>query len=472
MKCCDVKGQPHVDRRLLGGAVAGAIGILCVLQSVAQGIGVSTRSGAERKSSEPTTSLIEGRPLEGSPSIGTADPILLRAIAPDGRWAFVCQDRDPDSHRKDRTVGIHGETFGLDLRPYLIVSAGPGFPIDEFVESDPTGRFIAARVDGRFTLIDTKTVRVTALVVAKGPGNRLAIEHLTAFDAKGHHMLYERQSRQSYQLVVRELDSGRESITEAGTKPIRRAQLTSNGRWIIAEISEEDDSVRTVTDLTVAACRGPQASYFSSGVGGSSRLTRAWARVGESHMHETPGLIRPVNGALLVRDSEGSIIRVSSTGKEVRVPRGCGGRVIYSDDDGQRILAVCAGQSARTGVLTEFDGNRSFDLGVAPVPQEDLGIGADGNIVQWEGFTIDTVKHADVPIPTMGPGAVVMVVHGVLLRRRGVYAIRGDGAELTASEISSAPENSIPMGPLRWLKPVNQPSKPMRTNNSGDPGRR
>jgi hypothetical protein len=442
------KGHPSRD------ALTIAMGAVCALHPVAHG--ASPRPGLLGKGTEPSSRVMSQPAGEIDPPLGTPDPILLRAIAPDGHWAFVCQDRDPDSHRKDRTVGVHGET-DLKLRPYLIVSGGPGFPIDDLIATDPTGRFVVAQHDGRLTLIDTKTVQMT--VLEQDPDGRPAEQRLVAFDGRGRRLLYVRTSRGRHRLVVRELADGRESTVEAGRKSIERIQLTSNGQWIIADLADRDESAGVVTDWNFSPCAAHQASYFAAGPRSPKGRSRAWARVGDALLHEVPGLIRPVNRGVLVRDSDESIVLVSGTRKEVRVPHTCGGRSIYSDDAGQRLLVVCAGPGAQTGILTELDGDRSFSLGMAPVPANDLAVAANGTVVHWGDFTIDTVRHAEVPVLQVSANAVKMVAHGVLLRRRGVYAVRGDGAELTASEISDAPESSIPMGPLRWLKPDKSGSK-------------
>jgi hypothetical protein len=83
-------------------------------------------------------------PPESEP-IGSAHPTLVVTADPDARWVVLCQARK-DTNRDGKTevqVGYHGDTYGDDLLPYLVLGSGEGTAIDAFVSSDGSGRQIA-----------------------------------------------------------------------------------------------------------------------------------------------------------------------------------------------------------------------------------------------------------------------------------------------------------------------------------------
>jgi hypothetical protein len=105
----------------------------------------------------------------GDGVLGVIDaPTFVQAVAPDGRWAVVCQaraDTDGDG-RLDVQVDLHGGTRGDRLDPYLVYGSGPGEQLDDFLGSDRTGRYIAALRHRRLYVDDTvnrRSLDLTAL---------------------------------------------------------------------------------------------------------------------------------------------------------------------------------------------------------------------------------------------------------------------------------------------------------------------
>src|SRR4029079_244348 len=139
--------------------------------------------------------------------IGTADPILVEAVAPDGRWTLVCQDRSVAREDDPVLVGRHGEIVGAELRPYLVVKDGPGTRIDEFVAADASGKFVAVIQQGDLTIIDTKTSKTTRLPGAdtRTADRRFGNHRVASFDRDGKHVLYLRTRGSGNRVVLRSL---------------------------------------------------------------------------------------------------------------------------------------------------------------------------------------------------------------------------------------------------------------------------
>jgi hypothetical protein len=123
-------------------------------------------------------------------------------------------------------------------------------------------------------------------------------------------------------------------------------------------------------------------------------------------------------------------------------------------------LAVCAGRNARTGMLKEFDRDQSFDFGFAPVPTDDSWAPARNDVVEWGHHAIDIARHAEVTVQKPRDANVTLVISEAA-RSRGVFAVRGDGAELRAVQPRAAVDGSfdVPLGPLRWFQPDDDASQ-------------
>jgi hypothetical protein len=408
------------------------------------------RDGAEDRRAADRNGPLQPGPVDRL--IGTAHPILVDDIAPNGDWMVICQDRTPNAGMLP-IFGAHG-VLDPGFRPYLVIGTGEGIPIESFVAADPTGRFVAVVRNGHLSLIDVQSKEVTDLRNAdlsddKDPFRRY---HAATFDGHGSLMLYLRKAGRSSRLVLRSLPSGKEREVNPGPGAVWRTYLDPDGHWVMADVSlTPDDWPALKTDLSPRGCGGAASAFFVAGRNKPARLARRWAPVGASRMNEVDGLIRPVQGGVLIRDKDDAIVRVGTSGdREESVPSSCHGKVLYADWTRGRVAAVCAGPKARTGIFTLFDQRKAlFEVPSMRAPMSDQFIVPVDGIMQWDGQDIDLNGTGRLDRATAAKRRARLVAP-YSVQRNAVLAARGDGATLRAVG-SQAEDRELPMGPVRWF---------------------
>ena len=85
-------------------------------------------------------------PVSEDRALGTPHPTVLLGAAGDGSWLAICQAREDTDHDGHIEVGfgVHGESLGDRLVPYLLLRPGPGREITRFLRSDRSGRWLFA----------------------------------------------------------------------------------------------------------------------------------------------------------------------------------------------------------------------------------------------------------------------------------------------------------------------------------------
>jgi hypothetical protein len=200
----------------------------------------------------------------------------------------------------------------------------------------------------------------------------------------------------------------------------------------MVDVLPNDAWPRAQTNLAPQTCRGPVSSYTVFGRDKAPTAVRKWAEVREKKMHEAPGLVRPLQDGVLVRDPDKALVKVDRAGKRTMLaPGACGGMLLHTDAQGNRLLVVCGSTGSRTGGLTVFEGGRSFDLGPVPVPGADAWLEARNGVVDWDGTYVDVQQHKKAPRRPLLPNDVQLVDNGTH-GQATIFAIRGDGAKLQA----------------------------------------
>ena len=445
---------PHAKGVLIGGAlgwisVVGA-GSFALSAPLPQDATAGRSNRAEYAGTKPEVDSVDGL-------IGTAHPILVQYVGTNGDWMVICQDRQ--FRKGNEAIGRHGEV-GPGFRPFLVLGAGEGIPIDEFVAGDRAGRFVAIVRDGRLSLVDVRSKKITLLPDADvRDGTSPLADGTVTFDGRGQLMLYPRTRGRLRGLVLRFLGSGQELEVDPGPGSVRRTYLDEEGRWMMADLTvTAGDWPGAITDLAPRGCRAPAASYFVAGGRQAGQLTRRWAAVGSAHLEEVEGLIRPVRGGVVIRAKDDAIVRVhhSGTRKEL-VPRGCHGKVLYADPGGRRVVVVCGGPNARTGILTLFDEDKPVgELPFMRVPDVDeFLVPTDKMVIRWDGHFIELDGMREVD----GSAVAVRQTHlasSDVSMRHGIFAVRSDGAELrtiSTTDQGKRRSNVLPIGPLHWVFP-------------------
>lgn len=409
---------------------------------------------------------VRTRPLPASATvgeaIGTAHPLIFQEVASDGSWVHVCQARaDTTGDGKiEVQYGHHGDAFGDEIRPYLIVGSGPGYAFDEVLASDPTGRHVAVREGPCLSLVDTRARTITPLPNADlreadavfGPPRALS------FDAAGKQMLYLRGGVPRNRLIVRDLATGNERTLDPGPGNLWRAGLDDGGMWITLETVAGSEWPTTATSLSARICRGPPLSYGVYGNRGMDLVVKRVLPLSGGTPQLVPSLIRPFGAHLLVRDPEGALVEIDKAGARVRtlVPADCQARVLHADGSRGLVLVGC---HAQTPARLQLFGRAAKPLlPAAPVPDlnlPDRDVGRPGQprfLQVAEHLSVDLDKSALVREPSLAPDQVRETMDWGE-QSQGIYARRGDGTELRGPPAGKR-RIGPPNGPLRWLRPI------------------
>ena len=152
-------------------------------------------------------------------TLGTASPGKAGQIDSQGQWVVLCEARvDDDGNGRLEAGEAMGVTFGDSLRPYLVLGSGVGTEIGSVLSVDPHGRRIAISQGACLYVVDTRTGKATAL--ARGDG-RIRVDTLQEyaaadFSSDGTHLAYVRSSGAWSQVLVRDLEKGREITIDPG----------------------------------------------------------------------------------------------------------------------------------------------------------------------------------------------------------------------------------------------------------------
>jgi PQQ-like domain len=389
--------------------------------------------------------------------IGTAHPLLFQEVASDASWVGVCQARQDTNHDGSVSVmlGHHGDVLGDEMQPYLIVGSGAGLGVDEFLGSDPTGRYVAVRQGACLDLIDTRRRTATRLPDAdlRDADPSFGRPRAVSFDADGTRMLYIKGGIRP-RIIVRDLARATETSLDPGPGNLWHATLDPEGLWVMTESLSKNRWPVVATTLAGRTCRGPAASYstYGRGRGFEPPVQRVISTTGGSP-EEVSGLIRPFGRDLLVRGPDGALGVVSADGKRVRtiVPADCHARVVHAD--GKRGIVAVGCLRQERGSLELYGGPGVVVLGsertterVPLVDRWDYDRPRFAHL--GDGSLIDLDQRALASKPSLGPNEARTT--GWEERRAGVFAIRADGAELATTDSKTTAHGDVPKGPLQW----------------------
>ena len=399
--------------------------------------------------------------------IGTAHPLIFQDVSPDGSWVYLCQARsDTDGDGKIEVhFGHHGEAYGDEIRPYLVLGSGPGYPVDDVLDSDPTGRYVAVREGPCLSLIDTHTRSVTSLPNADlreadavfGPARAVS------FDASGSQLLYLRGGVPREQVIVRDLTTGKERSLDPGVGNLWRASLDAGGAWITIETVDGPEWPMVTTTLASRICRGPPASYGVYGSRGTDLVKKRVLSVRSGQAQSIAGLVRPFGSNLLVREADGALAETDATGTVVRalVPAECKARVLHADGKRGLVLAACQAKRNAAGTLELFagDGARTLaqgdELSNLRLPDHDVSRPGQPRFVRVaENLTVDLDRKLVTAEPAMESREACATTDWHE-HQQGIYARRGDGTELRGPP-SGERRNGPPLGPLLWMAPIKE----------------
>jgi hypothetical protein len=379
-------------------------------------------------------------------TIGTANPLLVQQIAPDGHWAVICQAReDTDGDGAINVhLGFHGDLSGDRMVPYLVQGTGAGTKIDFFIAADLAGRFIAFARGGHLVLLDTQRHREFDLTKS-GRASTTRVDRPASIDSLGRRLAYWRDVAPPV-VVVRDLGNGRERVIPVADGEPWAAALSPDGTVLRVSTLRRDASgvskpPTRATDLAMGACVGPAAAYMRYPTHGDRPDTRFVSlEPGPSRLDIemeatfTPPAAkpRPFNNRGISVDDASCDVYGAWTGPSSRLPARCiaveGDRVLALRPD-RRFAIYDYDSETRTQKSLELPAEITHAIGRYFVPL----VKQRGAVVASEGYVFDLKR-----------GIVVGTYEGRL------NLLTDDGRLLTSSTPGM-------MGPLRWQRPVPLP---------------
>jgi hypothetical protein len=325
-----------------------------------------------------------GPPRAAGP-FGTSHPTVFQVAAPDGRWVFACQAREDTNGdgKVEVRYGLHGDSYGDELEPYLFLEPGAGEHIDDLVTSDERGRWLVVSRAGSLRLIDTHSRTETELALAEPRGGEEEedprwLPPRASLSWDGRRVLFVRGKGQEATAVVRDLEDGSEKTVEHGPGVLGSARLDPKGEWVTFEVLTKDTDgdgrltwPRPQTSLAPPRCRGPITSYGHYGWSGDFP-TRRMRRVQGGPLLEEEDVLRPMGSLLLRRGEQGELFVESSEGQRTEwVPATCRGVILHVDAPREQLLVACTAKGGPAPL--ELHGaavHQSLGLHVEP-PEED-----------------------------------------------------------------------------------------------------
>ncbi len=379
---------------------------------------------AQRAQTSITTAPPTGLQQAEGP-IGTPHPFVFQAAASDGRWVVACQAREDTNGdgKLEVLYNLHGGTRGDALLPYLFLEPGEGERLDDFLTSDPTGRYLVVVRGGSLRLLDTHTGQDTELAApgtfpdSTAPGSALPV----SFSLDGRRLLLvSGEPEQRTHATLIHLEDGRRQEVPHGPGELGEASLFPEGDWAMFGVLTEDTDgdgkltwPQVNTSLSPRFCRGPIMSYGRYGYTGD-RPDYVVAPVTGGPRFQMSDVLRPVGDSVLRRDEQGALFVENVQGQRTEwVPTSCRGAIHYVDVERKQLLVSCTAQ----GNALELHGatvHQPLGLSVEPPRRESLyqeptllypvtpTTQADGAPALSTQSVVDLEKRTVHPIPVPG----------------------------------------------------------------------
>ena len=393
-----------------------------------------------------------GEPTPAPVAFGTAHPGLVEAVDPAGRWIVVCQAREDTDHdgKVETFVGYHGNPYGDDLMPFLVVGGGPGTPLDRVIAVDPASRYVVGTPKGRVTLFDTRTGTVTDLTPKPAQeGESTHVEDWASFDDAGRLCLTSRVHGNGKaavaRLVLRELESGVETSLDPGPGLLVGAKLSRDGASIDATVVTQDTDGNGVLEppklhgsFYEGGCAGPVSSYSVFGKSGDTPIHRILAADG-SLRRDAPGFVCFVGRRWVRRLTDGSLVLEAATGEPPTIAAAAlKAKVLASDDASGTVLFASPVFPEAAPV---------FAAGPSGIREIGVRIGIDAEF--REGTRRRPARVASIG-PRGGPFAfdwskgVAIRMRGRLLACEGAHALVLRGLSLVVLDVDAGTETALP----------------------------
>ncbi|MEM6989988.1 MAG: hypothetical protein AAF721_05810 [Myxococcota bacterium] len=212
------------------------------------------------------------------PELGTAHPLTVRRVAPDGEWVVLCQARQDTDGEDGVAVFItsHGGNAGDALEPYLIWNDGSELKLDSFVASGASGEVVVVVRDGELQAHRAGQPPVTLSATPAADDTNPTLPPRAASVAPTAPVIAHLEGRS---VVVRNLSEPTARKIDIGVG-LWRVEVLGDGTWarayVVAEDTDGSGAIEMpvlVTTLPDDDCAGEPMAYSTYGWSGDTPST-------------------------------------------------------------------------------------------------------------------------------------------------------------------------------------------------------
>ena len=276
--------------------------------------------------------------------IGTAHPVRVVEIAPNGRWLVACQARADTDGKDGIKVEIGTDSLiGDAMVPYVFRGGGEGEAIDAYIARSPDERWLVVLRDEQLLVIDDVTGTETVVRDADVRRDDTGVEHLAVFDGDSKRLIYFRRVHDVRRVVIRDLAQGSERELAFPRVLVVQVEPAPKGGWArVRFLRDQIDPDPRVDgpDARRAAARlqtCDSAVHYEVGEQGGGEVHAAWLQLDSGVLTQDASVLEHL-GDLEVTKTADKAIRLGST---VVVPSTCDATVLAVSATPPRILARC-----------------------------------------------------------------------------------------------------------------------------------
>jgi hypothetical protein len=277
--------------------------------------------------------------------LGGPEPTAILGVGESGHHAFVCAaTTDTDgSGALEVTLHPRGDLLGDALGLWLLDASHPPWPFDALLALAPSARFAVVRTGQRTLLKDAVLETETDLTALGAAAEDPSFPASVTFDGASRRMTYLSVKDGRAQLVVRELESGKEArLPPLDAAALARVQLDPVGDWVFVESGTAP--AKPITPPAV--CPRPVARFTAPRAGRSPALQAI--TVGSTAWQAVRGLLAPLGRGLVRRAADGSLVVEEPGGAPIELaPARCEAKLVHWDGVRERLLVTCKRERGR-----------------------------------------------------------------------------------------------------------------------------
>ena len=411
--------------------------------------------------------ILASTAASAAPTIGTAHPVRLLDSSPDGRWAAICEARADTN--KDGAIavgpGFNG-IYGDQMAAFLVTGTGPGIELDDFIDRDPTGRWVVILRKAKLALLDTKTNRDVDLS-ALGAYSNAARDPSGAYlgvGFTGTHLAYVAVRNKKVLVAVRDLAAGTEVTIDPGPGKLWSVAFAPSGARVLVEVlpihADPKVPIQFPSHRAPGNFRDPRCITRSYSdvvtITGDDPVMRI-APINGGIALEVPGYITTIGDTTVRRDPKGAIFLDDAKGAHELLPAACTGVVKRVDQIKGRLLARCKAKGDASPLLLVSVGSVK-DLGVPS------GNSTDDYDAAFGRHVLSSSRDADDTITDLDTGKRRVVAfnqrdhaslgnHTLVSRHLRLIMLDGPG-ETDLGAITTEYPEVLAAGTIRYVAPL------------------